>query len=47
MTNFTVADYKALVAKMYSGDITVSSDINAQPTVTISVDYQSTIKTGK
>lgn len=47
MTNFTVADYKALVAKMYSGAITVSSDINAQPTVTIHVDYQKTIKTGK
>lgn len=44
MTTFTVDDYKALVAKMYSGAITVSSDINAQPTVTIHVDYQKTIK---
>lgn len=46
MTKFTVNDYKALVAKMYSGDITVSSDIDVEPTVTISVDYQGTIKGG-
>lgn len=47
MTNFTVDNYKALVAKMYSGEITVSSKIDAEPTVTISVDYQGTIKGGK
>ncbi len=44
MTKFTVNDYKALVAKMFNGEITVSSDINAHPTVAIHVDYQKTIK---
>ena len=46
MTKFTVNDYKALVAKMYSGEITVSSNIDVEPTVTISVSYQGTIKGG-
>lgn len=46
MTKFTVNDYKALVAKMFSGEITVSSNIDVEPTVTISVSYQGTIKGG-
>ncbi len=37
MTNFTVDDYKALVASMYSGEITVSSDIEAMPATDIKV----------
>jgi len=42
---FTQDDYKALVAKMYSGEITVSNAIDAEPAVTtITVDYQSNIK---
>ena len=31
---FTVDDYKALVAKMYSGEIKVSNDISAMPETT-------------
>ena len=42
---FTQDDYKALVAKMYSGEITVSNAIDAEPAVTtIKVDYQGNIK---
>ncbi|MBR2854876.1 MAG: BMP family ABC transporter substrate-binding protein [Clostridia bacterium] len=42
---FTQDDYKALVAKMYSGEITVSNAIDAEPAVTtITVDYQGNIK---
>ncbi|WP_035777313.1 BMP family lipoprotein [Butyrivibrio sp. AE3004] len=37
MTNFTIDDYKTLVASMYSGDITVSSDIEAMPATDIKV----------
>ncbi len=37
MTNFTVDDYKALVASMYAGDVTVSSDIEAMPATDIKV----------
>ena len=32
--NFTQDDYKALVAKMYSGEITVSNDTSVTPEVT-------------
>ena len=41
---FTAEDYAALVAKMFAGEITVSSDINAAPATTIAVDYQGNIK---
>ena len=42
---FTEADYTALVAAMFKGEITVSSDIEAEPAVTaITVDYQGNIK---
>ena len=42
---FTADDYKALVAKMFKGEITVSNDITAEPAVTvIAVDYQGNIK---
>src|SRR5574344_2291236 len=46
MTKFTLSDYKALVAKMYAGTITVSNAIDAAPTVssTTKVDYQGNIK---
>ena len=38
MTNFTVDDYNTLVASMYAGDITVSSDIDAMPATDITVN---------
>ena len=42
---FTADDYKALVAKMFKGEITVSNDITAEPAVTaVTVDYQGNIK---
>ena len=41
---FTQDDYKALVAKMFNGEITVSNDISVEPTTTITVDYQGQIK---
>ena len=41
---FTAEDYAALVAKMFAGEITVSSDIDAAPATTIAVDYQDNIK---
>ena len=42
---FTKDDYNALVAKMFSGEVTVSNAIDAEPTVTaVSVDYQGNIK---
>ncbi len=41
---FTEDDYKALVADMFSGAITVSNDISAMPAVTITVDDQGNIK---
>ena len=38
-------DYKALVADMFAGTITVSDDIAAEPEVsTITVDYKGNIK---
>jgi basic membrane protein A and related proteins len=45
MTKFKLADYKALVKKMYDKEITVSSALT-QPTVsaTTTVDYQGNIK---
>ncbi len=42
--SFTQDDYKALVADMFSGKVTVSSDISAEPSVSIAVDYQGQIK---
>ncbi len=41
---FTQADYVALVAKMFNGEVTVSNDISVEPTTTIAVDYQGQIK---
>jgi basic membrane protein A len=42
---FTEDDYKALVAKMFKGEITVSNAIDAEPAVTaVKVDYQGNIK---
>ena len=42
---FTAEDYKALVAKMFKGEITVSNAIDAAPAVTaVTVDYQGNIK---
>ncbi len=41
---FTQDDYKALVAAMFDGTVTVSADIEAEPTTTIAVDYQGNIK---
>lgn len=41
---FTEEDYNALVAAMFNGDITVSSDTESEPEVSISVDYQGNIK---
>jgi basic membrane protein A len=38
MEKFTVDDYKALVASMYAGDVTVSSDIEAMPETEITVN---------
>ena len=37
---FTADDYKALVADMYNGAITVSNAIDAEPTVSIAVNYR-------
>ena len=42
--SFTVEDYKALVAKMYSGEITVSNAIDAMPSVSITVNDRGTVK---
>lgn len=42
---FTQDDYKALVAKMFSGEITVSNDTSVEPTVSnITVNYAGNIK---
>ena len=41
---FTEDDYKALVADLFSGKITVSNAIDAEPAVEIAVDYQGNIK---
>ncbi len=42
---FTAEDYAALVADMFAGTITVSGNIDAEPTVAnITVDYQGNIK---
>jgi len=43
--SFTADDYKALVTKMFKGEITVSNAIDAEPAVTaVTVDYQGNIK---
>lgn len=41
---FTQDDYKELVKKMYSGEITVSNDITAMPKTTITVNDYGSIK---
>ena len=38
MTKFTVDDYNTLVSSMFSGDVTVSSDIEAMPSTDITVN---------
>ena len=38
MKNFTVDDYNTLVAAMFNGDVTVSSDIDAMPATDITVN---------
>ena len=42
--SFTQDDYKALVADMYSGAVTVSNDISAMPAVSVTVNEQGNIK---
>ena len=43
--SFTQADYEALVAAMFAGEVTVSADISADPAVTaITLDNQGNIK---
>ncbi len=44
MKNFSVEDYKALVADMYNGKVTVSNDINAMPATSISVNQYANLK---
>lgn len=44
MTNYTIAEYKALVKKVFDGDITVSDDITAMPATTITVVDNGSIK---
>ncbi len=45
MTTFTKDDYKALVAKLYNGEITVSNDISVEkPETTITVNVLGNIK---
>ena len=41
---FTADDYAALVAKMFAGEVSVSNAIDAEPSVTVPVDYQGNIK---
>ncbi len=41
---FTQDDYKALVAKMFKGEVTVSNAIDAMPAVTITVNDRGTVK---
>jgi len=42
--SFTEDDYKAMVAKMFSGEITVSNSIEAMPAVEITVNDLGTVK---
>ena len=42
--SFTVEDYKAMVAKMFAGEITVSNAIDTEPATTVAVEYQGNIK---
>ena len=42
--SFTEDDYKALVAKMFKGEITVSNAIDAMPSVSITVNDRGTVK---
>ena len=44
MKNFTVDDYKALVAKLYNGEITVSNVTDKDPEVTITFNKYPNIK---
>lgn len=44
MTNFTIDDYKALVAKLYDGTITVSAVTSEAPEAAVSVEYAGKIK---
>ena len=42
--SFTTADYEALVAKMFAGDITVDNSIDAMPAVEVTVNDLGTVK---
>ena len=42
--SFTQEDYKALVAAMFDGTITVSSDISAMPETQVEVQVYANIK---
>ena len=42
--DFTEDDYKALVAGMFDGTITVSNDTENEPAVSIAVNYQGNVK---
>lgn len=44
MKNFTIEDYKALVAKLYSGELTVSADIEKAPQVSVKFNSYPNIK---
>lgn len=44
MKNFSVDDYKALVAAMYNGDVKVSNDTENAPATEIKVEYFANIK---
>ena len=41
---FTRDDYKALVKRMFSGELTVSSDVSTEPFTEILVDYRGSVK---
>ena len=42
--SFGEEDYEKLLRDLYSGELTVSSDISSEPVVSITVDYQGNIK---
>lgn len=44
MTNFTIDDYKVLVADLYNGKLSVSNDINEMPATEITVNKYPNIK---
>ena len=44
MTNFTLDDYKVLVADLYNGKLSVSNNINDMPATTVKVNKYPNIK---